>query len=1145
MRPRGKAKMKPILVCRLVIALLLITIVVSGCGMTDPLATKGVLDLSAWDFERDGIVALDGQWAFHWGALLTPAQFRAAQIPPVTGYFTSPAYWNGYRVNGVPLAGDGYATFRLIVRLKPREKDLALRIEDQSTAYRLWVNGVPVMGNGIVAETADAMQPYRKISTAVVPAGATELDCVLQVSNFHLANGGPYRRIILGTRDAIDQRQNRLFALDLLLCGVLGFIGIYHLVFHLLRNKEPSLLYFGFFCLCWSIGIPFGGLGGRFITLICPDVPWYWMARMELLTWFPIVPLFLMFFASLYPQEFSVKATRFAQIVAVVFFTFVLFAPSRATGLTEVPYQIFSMGVIIYICLRLYHAVRCGRGEARLMLAGFFFFMATVVNDILYMNLIIYSVYLTSAGIGVMILFQTFALAKRFAQSFAAVEILTGELEQKNVALSRLDKLKDQFLANTSHELRTPLNGIIGIAESLIGGVTGTLPEKTRRNLSLIVASGRRLTNLINDVLDLARLRHKDLHLHIKPVDIRAVTDTVLRVMKPLADAKSLVLHNEIPHDMPPAMADEERLQQILYNLVGNALKFTDLGSVRISARQRDARIEVAVADTGIGIPEDKQSLIFQSFEQIDATDERAYGGAGLGLSITRQLVALHGGAIDVASTPGEGTVFRFSLPLVPPDGPAAGRPRIPVPVAAPVTPQVPVAVDAPTSGLPGFDARATLLAVDDDPINLQVVANYLAYSNVTVLTAAGGRQAIAGIASGPLPDIILLDIMMPRMNGYEVCRWLRQRYTASELPVIFLTAKSGPGDPAHGFAEGANDYLAKPFVKEELVARVVSQLKLKRAYLTLRENLSLRRELAARQATERELRAVQRWLSAMLDSIDDALMAVNESGEITFCNRICEALLGCGVEALLGRPFNEMARRPSGETLSADGNDFLLRCFDGRTGQPIGRVHLVRRDGAPCPADIYPSRLDVDGEPVCLLIIRKAGDRQAGKNIPQSLAVVEAINQNRVRLQSIQTTLNGLRPLIDHHQPEFLKELKAIDQALDSVGRTVFQGENHASRRHLGAEVMTCALDYWIQCTGLSKADLARQSKLWKTYTNQDGWERTQTLDRYLNIEFFPQRPAWIKIFKTAQFVLVNGTVDSPLRSRLEVLLTKLRVRN
>ncbi len=1132
---------------RLIIGTLFLVCVTCGCGGAgaNPDAAEGKLDLSAWDFEKDGIAYLDGGWEFYWGRLLTPRDFSAGELQAArTGFFNIPGYWNGRRVDGRPLKGDGHATFRLVVRLAPGEKDLALRIEDQATAYRLWVNGSPVLENGVVADRREAMQPYRKIGLAVLPAGARSLDLVLQVSNYHLFNGGPYRRIALGTSDAIARRQNALLAVDLLLCGILGFIGVYHLVFHLLRKKDPSLLYFSFFCLSWSIGIPFGAVGGRFITLIWPEMPWYWIARMELLTWFPIVPLFLMFFASLFPSEFSVKVTRCTQVAAAVFFTFVVCAPSRVVGWTEIPYQIFSIAVIAYICLGLYRALRRRRSEAGLMLAGFLLLVATVINDILYMNLVIHSVYLVSVGIAVLIFFQAFALARRLARSFAAVETLTEELEQKNIALSSLDKLKDEFLANTSHELRTPLNGIVGIAESLIQGVTGMLSEKTRRNLALIVASGRRLSVLINDILDLSRLRNRDIRLRCRPVDLRTVADTVLRVMFPLAETKPLALHNEIPGDLPPVLADEERLQQILYNLVGNAIKYTDQGMVRLSAGQVDSRIEVAVADTGVGIPEEKQEMIFQSFEQADASDARAYGGAGLGLSITRQLVELHGGAIGVNSAPGRGAVFRFTLPAAPACQDLAG-PRALEEAPSPVPPAGLIPADEPAAGLPGFEGGVTILAVDDDPINLQVIANYLAYRNVTVLTAAGARQAIAQLETGPLPDLVLLDIMMPHLNGYEMCRWLRQRYTSSELPVIFLTAKNAPGDLAQGFAEGASDYLAKPFARDELIARVVSQLKLKHAYVTLRENLSLRRELEERKASERELRVVQRRLGSMLDSIEDALLAVNESGEVTFCNRICEKLLGCKAETLLGRPLGEvLGQQSSGEWQPAGGCDPIRRCFDGGTDQELGMVSLARGDGTRCPVHIFLSRLDVEEEPVCLLVIRKAEDRRTAQSAPECLAVVETLNRNRARLQAIETSLNGLLPLIDRHQPEFMGELKAIDEALEHAGRTLLRGESHESRRHLAAEVMTCALDYWIQCTGLSKKDLAHQSRLWKTYTNQDGWERTQTLDRYLDIETFPLRPAWSKVLKTAEFVLANGKVESVLRSRLEVLLTRLRVR-
>lgn len=653
--------MNQIAVYRLITYTLLFMLLLCGCDRkkTDH-ASKGFLDLSSRDFTRDGIVYLDGEWEFYWGQLLTPKDLDA-QPPQKTGYFSIPGYWNGYRVDGKPLSGDGYATFRLKVRLRPGVDALALRIEEQSTAYQLWVNGSLVMANGITGASADAMKPYKKISTADVPTGAEWLDCVLLVSNFNMSDGGPYRKIALGSSEAINKRQAGLFALDLLLFGMLGVIGVYHLVFYLLLRKEPSLIYFACFCLSWCLGIPFGAAGGRFITLIFPDFPWYWVSRMELLTWFPTVPLFLMFFASLYPLEFSLKVTRFAQVVGAVFFSFVLFAPSRIISYTDVPYSVFSLAIAVYICHRLFYATRNKRNGAFLMLAGFLFFVATVINDILFMNMIIYSIYMVSAGIAVMILFQSFALARRFAMSFSAVEALTSELEGKNIALSQLDKLKDEFLAHTSHELRTPLNGIIGIAESLKSGVTGKLPVKTQENLSMIVASGKRLAGLINDILDFSRLKNRDIQLYRQAVDMRALTDTVLTIMKPLATGKDLGFHNDIPDDLPPVWGDEDRLQQIFYNLIGNAVKFTDHGEIRVSAMQKENLIEVSVMDTGIGIPEDKHGSIFRPFEQADASDARAHGGAGLGLSITRQLVELHGGRVMVQSKSGGGAVFCFS----------------------------------------------------------------------------------------------------------------------------------------------------------------------------------------------------------------------------------------------------------------------------------------------------------------------------------------------------------------------------------------------------------------------------------------------------------------------------------------------------
>lgn len=263
-------------------------------------------------------------------------------------------------------------------------------------------------------------------------------------------------------------------------------------------------------------------------------------------------------------------------------------------------------------------------------------------------------------------------------------------LEINNAALQQIDKLKDEFLANTSHELRTPLHGIIGIAESLIDGATGPLPEKTIANLEMIVSSGKRLASLVNDILDFAKLKHEPIDLQIHSVELRSLVRVVLELSQPLVANKSVRLINNISPKLPPIQADENRLQQIFHNLIGNAIKFTHAGFIEISLQGLETdgspgsplagdksqfrpnycpvtanpQIAIVVADTGIGITEDKLETIFQDFEQVDASDIRQYSGTGLGLAITKTLVELHGGKISVESTVGVGSRFIFTLPV-------------------------------------------------------------------------------------------------------------------------------------------------------------------------------------------------------------------------------------------------------------------------------------------------------------------------------------------------------------------------------------------------------------------------------------------------------------------------------------------------
>lgn len=399
------------------------------------------------------------------------------------------------------------------------------------------------------------------------------------------------------------------------------------------------------------------------------------------------------------------------------------------------------------------------------------------------------------------------------------------ELEKQRVAeLEKIDKLKDEFLANTSHELRTPLNGIIGLTESLKDGVAGNLSAKAIENLDMIANSGKRLSNLVNDILDFSKLKNKDLTLSFQPVDIYAVTNLVLKVSESIYKEKELRLVNSIPKNILLVKADENRLQQILYNLIGNAIKFTEKGKVEINAIEDGEDLKILISDTGIGISEDKFDDIFKSFEQVDGSTEREYGGTGLGLSVSKQLVELHGGVIKVKSEIDKGSTFSFTLPIS-----DKKREEIFDDTLDSLNESIQKVQDnVNDTTLPvQNNYKANILIVDDEPINRRVLENHLTVAGYGVTEVNSGKDALELVNKENTFDLILLDIMMPNISGYEVCETIRRHFSASELPIVLLTAKNRVSDLVAGFNVGANDYLTKPFSKNELLSRIKTHLNL------------------------------------------------------------------------------------------------------------------------------------------------------------------------------------------------------------------------------------------------------------------------------------------------------------------------------
>lgn len=525
-------------------------------------------------------------------------------------------------------------------------------------------------------------------------------------------------------------------------------------------------------------------------------------------------------------------------------------------------YQILAVPAMVMSLTVCVHNVVKGNREAVFFTAGIGATFLTNIIDILIATNIIQGIRSTNHwGFFVFSIFLATILVRRYLATQRDVVRFSQELQQRNDELKVVDKLKDQFLANTSHELRTPLVGILGIAESVLDGAVGPISENLHRNITLIVQSGRRLTSLINDILDFSKMRERTIETKREAVSLHDVCEIVLTTSYHLIGKNDVSLQNALPAELAKVRGDSNRIQQVLYNLVGNAIKFTKHGTVKLSAEETQDEIIVHISDTGTGISREHWESIFLPFEQGDASAERQSGGTGIGLTVTKQLVEVMGGRIWLDSTLGQGTTFSFTLPKATHDDPDA---TITEQALSSHIQEVGNATESELAQLiclSGYHG-ASILIVDDEPVNRQVLQNQLNRSGFTITEAQSGAEALQLLHGAPLPDIILLDVMMPGMSGYTVCSELRKTHSMDDLPIIFLTAKNQVANLVEGFSVGGNDYLTKPFSKNELLARIDVQLRLKstnqhlkEALASLDEVLQLTRRMAISSEKEASLR--------------------------------------------------------------------------------------------------------------------------------------------------------------------------------------------------------------------------------------------------------------------------------------------------
>jgi signal transduction histidine kinase/CheY-like chemotaxis protein len=419
-------------------------------------------------------------------------------------------------------------------------------------------------------------------------------------------------------------------------------------------------------------------------------------------------------------------------------------------------------------------------------------------------------------------------LSTSFFNMMERQENLLQQLQQANVQLIESHRLKDSFLANMSHELRTPLNAILGMTEGLLDSVFGTVNERQLNALQIVESSGNHLLELINDILDLAKIEAGQIELDFAIASLPLIAKSSLEFVKQQALKKQIQIAIKLAPNLPNLLIDERRIRQALINLLSNAVKFTPTGgSVILEVTQLPSslnktiettqdHLQITVSDTGIGITPENIQKLFQPFTQIDSALNRQFEGTGLGLALVKRIVELHGGYVGLTSELGVGSCFTILLPC----------PPLSTSQTEMVTENLPVKTSELELSNTDKDVRQDflILVVDDDEVNSMTVSSYLKAKGYRILLAKDGQEAIA-LTKAHKPDLILMDIQMPVMDGLEATRQIRLDPNLVNIPIIALTALAMAGDREECLSVGANEYLTKPVKLKELVVTIKSLL--------------------------------------------------------------------------------------------------------------------------------------------------------------------------------------------------------------------------------------------------------------------------------------------------------------------------------
>ncbi|PIC86977.1 histidine kinase [Sporosarcina sp. P20a] len=762
-------------------------------------AEKGVIDLRGMgDLSED--ILLNGEWQFYAEEFITPGE-SSKRVPSL---IQVPADWQEQFSGNMSY---GYGTYRLNIYVDRDDTNIyRLYAKDIVSASRFFVNGEEKVQLGKTATNRKQEEVDYRPQTLQLESKAGEIELLIHVSNFHsLKTGGIIQPMKFGEWSAAEQSVFKEYGWQLALMSIICLHSVYSFLIYLLFSRRKEMLYLALSFL--SVAIAIAIADDKLLLYFVPEISFATWSKMNILVYSGAAYLVVLYIRALVDtvkHPFGKKGRYYFRIIGIGYGIFVML-----TLLSVEIDVLFLYALMILIPLPTpFLMYRLSKREKE----NFIFFLLAAIS---LMSSTIWGLYKAQVMPELpyypydmlisIILFGLFWF-KRFFMETEKSHNLAASLQEEI-------QQKDEFLANTSHELRNPLHGILNITQTIYDSEQDKLSHETMRNLETLLSVGRQMTIILNDLLDRENLKDDKFQLDHQDVKILAVLTSVFDTLKFMKEGKSVSLEHSIPIQYPDIKADENRLYQILFNLVHNAIKFSTEGTVHVSAEVQNKMAVIRVSDEGIGMSPEDAKIIFKPYKQAESgITSTGGGGLGLGLSICKQLIELHGGEIRVETKEDEGTTFTFTLPL---SENQQQKGYIPVPdiVQQKLEPADSVTFSA-------SNATERILVVDDDPMNLQIIKQMLKADGYMVVTCTSANEALKELERGRW-SLVISDVMMPYMSGYELTRELRKRFSLAELPILLLTARTQQIDIQMGFEAGANDYVRKPVEKVELIMRV------------------------------------------------------------------------------------------------------------------------------------------------------------------------------------------------------------------------------------------------------------------------------------------------------------------------------------